>query len=95
MSTSLSRLVDSLSEICKKECKKFKERKKYISECKFSDIKNNRLIYKCKECNDKSHNPMNELIKKFPNIHKFCNEDANKFSLLLRKDVYPYEYMDS
>ena len=35
--------------------------------------------------------PVNGLIKKFPNIHKFCNEDINKFVLLLRKGVYPYE----
>ena len=35
------------------------------------------------------------LIKKFPNIYRFCNEDINKFILLLRKSVYPYEYMDS
>ena len=36
-----------------------------------------------------------ELSEKFPNIYQFCNRDLNKFSLLLRKDVYPYEYMDS
>ena len=36
-----------------------------------------------------------ELIKKFPSIYQFCNEDINKFVSLLRKGVYPYEYMDS
>ena len=35
------------------------------------------------------------IIKMFTNIHQFCNEDINKFILLLRKGVYPYEYMDS
>ena len=89
MSTSLSSLVDNLSEIYKKECEKCKERKKNISGCKFINIKDNRLIYKCKQCNDKSRKPINELIKKFPNIIKFCHEDANKFGLLLRKGVYP------
>ena len=28
-------------------------------------------------------------------MHKFCNGDLNKFVLLLRKGVYPYQYMDS
>ena len=32
---------------------------------------------------------------KFWNIHQLCNGDINKFVLLLRKGVYPYEYMDS
>ena len=36
-----------------------------------------------------------ELIKRFVNIYGFCNEYMNKFILLLRKGVYPYEYMDS
>ena len=39
--------------------------------------------------------PVNELIKKFPAIYQFCNDDLNKFVLLLRKGVYPYEEMDS
>ena len=65
------------------------------SECKFIEFENNRLNYKCKECNDKSCKSINELIEKFPNTYRFCNGDLNKFSLLLRKGVYPYEYMDS
>ena len=28
----------------------------------------------------------------FPTLHKFCNGNLNKFFLLLRKDVYLYEY---
>ena len=35
------------------------------------------------------------LIKRFPSIYQFCSVDLNKFFLLLRKGVYPYEYMDS
>ena len=38
---------------------------------------------------------INGLIKKFPNLYQFCNEDINKFVLFLRNGVYPYEYMDS
>ena len=28
-------------------------------------------------------------------MYEFCNKDINKFMLLLRKGIYPYEYMDS
>ena len=35
------------------------------------------------------------LIEKFLNKYQLCNKDLNKFELLLRKGVYPYEYKDS
>ena len=50
---------------------------------------------KCIKCNQKWLKPVNELIKKFSCIYQFCKGDLNKFVLLLRKGVYPYEYMDS
>ena len=31
------------------------------------------------------------LIENFLNTYQFCNKDLNKFMLLLRKGVYPYE----
>ena len=70
-------------------------KKKNRSECKFIGLKENRLNYKCKECNETSAQSVNGLIEKFPRSYKFCNGNLNKFVLLLRKSVYPYEYMDS
>ena len=95
MSFSLSSLVDNLSEINNKDCKKCMERKKINSKCDYIKFKNNRLEYRCKECNDKSYRSINDLIKKFPNTYQFINKDLNKFILLLRKGVYPYDCMDS
>ena len=52
------------------------------------------MIYKCKECKDKSDKLITPLIVRFPSRYQFCNGDNNKFALLLRKGVYPYEYTD-
>ena len=35
------------------------------------------------------------LIKEFPITYNFCKGDIHKFIMLLRKGVYPYEYVDS
>ena len=95
MQSKLSDFADNLLEINNKDCKKCMERKKFRSECKFVALIDNRLKYKCKECNDISTKSINKLIKKFPITYKFCNSNLNKFVLLLRKDVYPFEYTDS
>ena len=95
MQCKLSSLVDNLSEINNKDCKTCMERKNIKSECEFIGFKNNRLNYRCKECNGTSNKSINDLTEKFPRMHKFCNGNLNKFVMLLRKGVYPYEYMDS
>ena len=53
------------------------------------------IKYKCLSCNKNYSNKIDEKLKKrFKNTFKFSNNDTNKFMLLLRKVVYPYEYMD-
>ena len=71
------------------------EKTKINSECCFVGLKNNRLIYKCKECKKEWKRSIEGLTKKFSSVYQFCNGDLNKFVLLLRKGVYLYEYMDS
>ena len=62
----------------------------------YTKTKDEQLIFKCCECKKNYKKDFNkELIKRLVNIHEFCNEDINKFILLLGKGVYPYEYMDS
>ena len=58
--------------------------------------KNEKLLLKYFNCDSYYKKKFNkDLIKKFKNTYSFCNNDLNKFVLLLRKGVYPYEYMDS
>ena len=96
MQDSLSNLVDNASEIFKsEECKSCIEKLKINSECYCAGLKNDRLIYKCKNCKNEHKKPINELKEKFSGIYKFCNGDLNRLVLLLRKGVYPYKCMDS
>ena len=55
-------------------------------------VNDDQLIFRCVEC---KNNYKKELVKRFANIYEFCDIDINKFIVLLRKGVYPYEYMGS
>ena len=97
MPTSLSELVDNTSGIFFNsiECRSCIEKIKINSECCFVGLKNNKLIYKCKEYKEEWKRPLNKLTESFPSIYQFCNGNLNKFVMLLRKGVYSYEYMGS
>ena len=91
MAMSLSKLIDNLSEgIHNNTCVDCKSCLHYIK------TKNEKLILKCFNCEQCYKKKFNkELIKRFASTYEFCNKDLNKFILLLRKGVYPYEYMDN
>ena len=87
--------VNNLSEIDKETCIKCQERNNTIQKCEFVKLKENRLMYRWTNCNDLSFKPVEPLIQKFSNTYRLCDKDNNKFILLLRKSVYPYEYIDN
>ena len=91
MSTSLSNLVDNLSDrLHSVNCTDCKTYLDYMS------IKDDHLIFRCFECKQNYMKDFNkDLIKIFGNIYEFCKGDINKFILLFRKIIYPYECMDS
>ena len=105
MSSSLSRLDDNLSEgIHNNKCVDYKSNLDYVriitakptAEPSSLERKNEKLLLKCFNCDSYYKKKFNkDLIKKFKNTYSFCNNDLNKFVLLLRKGVYPYEYADA
>ena len=69
------------------ECQSCMERK-FNSECKFVGLKNNGLIYRCRECEEECERSIEGLIRKFASVYQFCNGDLNEVILLLRKGFY-------
>ena len=106
MTTSLPNLVNNLSEgIHRIKCKYRRNDKKCeicgikYKNCdcflEYTNFKDNLIEYKCLCCNKNYQQKFDEKLKeRFFNTYNFSNHDINKFILLLRKGVYPYEYMD-
>ena len=97
MNSSLSKLVDNLANINKDagklepEIEKFKITMKYF----FEKVRDNELIYENGECIPITESKQNK------NDFKICIKDHHeivnnaKFKLVIRKGVYPYDYMNS
>ena len=90
MATSLSKLVDNLTDNNHNgKCIKCK------SNLCFVRAINEKLIFKHIDCEKEYEKEFNkELMERFANTYKFCDNDLDKFIMLLRKGVYPYEYID-
>ena len=82
MASSLSNIAQEIHKIKCKNCNCFLE---------FESFKGNFIKYRRLSCN-KDYS--NKLDQKFKSTFKFSNNEINKFILLLRKGVYPYEYAD-
>ena len=106
MASSLSNLVNYLAEgIHKikykhvhddKKCKTCGFKYKYCDYfLEYTNFNDDLIEYKCL-CSNKNYQQKfdKKLKERFFNTYKFSNHDSNKFILLLRKGVYPYEYMD-
>ena len=74
--------------------KEIKYKLRTSDSCRFMQDSLSNLVDKLSEFKiDKIDNDV--LIKRFYNTYQLCDNDIIKFNLLLRKSVYPYEYMDS
>ena len=90
MATSLSKLVDNLTNNAHNDkCNKCK------SNLCFVNAMNETLTFECFDYKKEYKKDINNKLKeRFSNVYEFCGYDTNKFITLLRKGVYPYEYMD-
>ena len=91
MSASLSNHVHNLSNgLHNNKCVDCKSGLDYMN------AEDSILIFRCFKCKKNYKiDFVKELINKFSSIYDFCKGYINKFVLLLRIGVYPYEYMDS
>ena len=93
MNQSLSKLVDYLT-IDKKPKNIFSDEFNCGGDLDYVDFKNNHMFFKCFNCNLQfTKEFLYNLTKSSANTYCFVKKEINKFIFLLRKGVYPYEYM--
>ena len=89
MMGSLDSHVNNLSELYSCNCSNKSNQQIKIKH-------NDKNIYtRCKTCTKRSKQSVESLKLKFPNTYQLTNGNIEKFILLFKKGVYPYEYMDS
>ena len=90
MATSLSKLVDNLTEnIHNDKCLKC------MSNLCFVNVMSETLTFECVDCKKECKKDINNKLKeRLSSVYEFCGYDMNKFITLLREGIYPYEYMD-
>ena len=89
MEGSLDAHVDNLAGLCDCNCT---DKNKQQIKIEYTD----KLVYtRCKTCTKRSKQTTESLKNKFPGTFQLNKGNIDKFIFLLRKGVYPYEYMDS
>ena len=63
------------------------EKIKINLECCFAELKNNRLIYRCRECKEEWKTPIEGLIKKFLSVYQFCNGNLDEFVVVKKSGL--------
>ena len=62
--------------------------------CEYTNVKDDSIAYKCLCCNKNYQQRFDKKLKeRFFNTYKFSNQNKNKFFLLFKIVVYPYEYI--
>ena len=91
MNESLSKLIDNLSEINKCECDD--ESLKNIKVTRRMSNGKRMVRTRCYICKSRQDQLFSSITNGFPITFKLCRYNIKKFLLLLRKGVYPYEYL--
>ena len=90
---TLCTLVYNLSELYQCKCE---EKSDKNIKLKIKEVHGKKYIFTiCKSCKFKKGQTLGKLKHKFPSTFKLSDNNVDKFLLLFKKGVYPYEYMES